>query len=80
MSLTPSITGKKYKLGNEWCLQGHRRVSSQDLLMGQQVNLPSLTPSFVMVQKTVGMIGAAKESNIHQGRRSRKIFNRKPYT
>jgi hypothetical protein len=44
MNLTPSITSRKYLLSNEWCLHGHLRVSSQDLLMGQQVKLPSLTP------------------------------------
>jgi hypothetical protein len=79
MSLTPSITSKKYKLSNEWCLKGHLRVSSQDLLMGQQVKLPSLTPFRVMVQKTVWMIGAAKGSNIHQGRRSKNLQQKAVY-
>ena len=77
MSLTPAITSKKYKRGNEWCLQSHLWVSSQDLLMGQQVKLPSLTPFRVMVLKTVRMIGAAKGSNIHQGRRSEKNLQQK---
>ena len=45
MNLTSSITSRKYRFGNVWCLHDHLKVSSQDLLMGQQVKLPSLTPS-----------------------------------
>ena len=44
MNLMPLFKSSKNALGHEWCLQGHLRVSSQDLLMGQQVKLPSLTP------------------------------------
>lgn len=77
MNLTPSITSKKIKFGSEWCLKSHLWVSSQDLLMGQQVKLPSLTPYRVMAQKAVRMIGAAKGSNIHQGRRYLKHLQQK---
>jgi hypothetical protein len=44
MNLTPFSKNKNCLLWNDWCLHGHLRVSSQDLLMGQQVTLPSLTP------------------------------------
>src|SRR5438876_9051613 len=44
MNLTPFPKCKYCALWNEWCLQSHLMVSSQDLLMGQQVKLPSLTP------------------------------------
>jgi hypothetical protein len=44
MNLTPFFKSTLKSLCHEWCLQGHLWVSSQDLLMGQQVKRPLLTP------------------------------------
>lgn len=44
MNLTPLPKRKYYTFWNVWCLSGHLWVNSQDLLMGQQVKRPSLTP------------------------------------
>ena len=46
MNLIPFFQCRQTSLGKEWYLQGHLRVSSQDLLMGQQVRLPLLTPFY----------------------------------
>ena len=44
MSSTPFFKSANDRPCHEWCLQSHLTVSSQDLLMGQQVTLPLLTP------------------------------------
>ena len=77
MSLTLFTTSRKWRLGNEWCLQNHLRVSSQDLLMGQQVKLPVLTPYMSRGTKSRGDDRSSKGFEYPSGLEDLKSLQRK---